>query len=449
MNAQSHAVRRTGTNIGLGTRAVVVGAGHSGTAACRLLCALGASVRLADRKPEAIAADFLNWARDAGVEILGGEHTAEQFSGADLIVLSPGVPVSAVRAVVPQARIGEDGDGPELLAETELAWRQLTGEPLIGVTGTSGKTTTVTLCAAMLREQGLTVFLGGNIGTPLSQYVLDVRAGAPRADVLVLELSSFQLQACTTLRPRVGVLTGLTPNHLDHHADMREYSEAKMRLFRNQDAGDLVVLAESVASLAEGGSLRARWEVVRLLESPRFSTMKLFGLHNQCNAETAWLACREFGLDEAAAQRAVAAQEPIADRLELVAERNGVLFVNDSKCTTVDALRVALNAFDRPVLLLAGGKFKGGDLESLKPLLAERVRAVGLYGGSREIFEAAWQDVTRLSYDQTMQEAVRRLEGLANEGDVILLAPATASFDQYANYVARGEDFRRIAREDA
>ncbi len=452
MNAQSRlsaAKPRPVTDIGPGTEAVVVGAGQSGMAACRLLHALGATVRLVDRNPSGIGPDFLAWAEASGVAILGGEHRPEQFAGAEAIVLSPGVPVSAVRGAVPEARIGVVGEGPELLAETELAWRQLGREPLIGVTGTSGKTTTVTLCAAMLREQGLKVFLGGNIGTPLSQYVLDVQAGAPRADVLVLELSSFQLQACTTLHPHVGVLTGLTPNHLDHHADMREYVEAKMRLFQCQGEDDVAVLAEGLESLADDFGLRARREVVRIPDPPRFAGMKLFGPHNQRNAETAWLACREFGVSEAAAQRAAAAQEPLAHRLERIVERRGVVYVNDSKCTTVDALRVALNAFDRPVLLLAGGKFKGGDLASLKPLLRERVRAVGLFGASREIFEQAWSHVVPVSYDATLEAAVRRLEGLAHEGEVILLAPATASFDQYANYVARGDDFRRIALEGA
>lgn len=446
-------------SIAPGMTAVVVGAGHSGTAACRLLHRLGARVRLVDRKIEQIDAAFCAWAEQAGIARLGGEHTPDQFAGADVIVLSPGVPVAVIKALVPQAWVGERplapgdacgdscGDAPELLAETELAWRQLTGEPVLGVTGTSGKTTTATLCEAMLAEQGLHVFLGGNIGTPLSQYVLEVMDGAPRADALVLELSSFQLQACSTLRPKVGVLIGITPNHLDHHADMDEYIDAKMRLFRCQTDRDVAVLGEGMEALAETYGLRARREFVRVPEPPRFARMRLFGAHNQCNAETAWLACREFGVSEAAAIRAAAAQAPIENRLEQVGERHGVLYVNDSKCTTVTALKVALEAFDRPVLLLAGGKFKGGDLASLRELLARRVRAVGLYGGSREAFEAAWQGVVPLSYDTTLAQAVMRLSALAAPGDVVLLAPATASYDQYVNYLARGEDFRRIVAE--
>ena len=433
--------------IGPGTLAVVVGAGHSGTAACRLLHDLGAAVRLVERDPSGIPAEFTAWAEQAGVRILGGEHSPEQFDGARVIVPSPGVPVSAVRRFVPQARIDEEGDGPELLAETELAWRQLDGEPVLGVTGTSGKTTTVTLCDAMLREQGLNVFLGGNIGTPLSRYVLDRRNGAPRADVLVLELSSFQLQVCTTLRPHVGVLTGLTPNHLDHHADMREYTDAKMRLFRNQSADDVAVFAEGTERLADEYRVRARKVTSGLPDTP-FTGMRLFGPHNQRNAQAAGLACREFGVSEAAARRAASAQAPIPHRLELVADHDGVRYVNDSKCTTVTALQVALEAFEQPVLLLAGGKFKGGDLAALRPLLQRKVRAVGLFGGSRDVFEAAWKDAVPVYYDECLEDAVRRLETLARGGDVMLLAPATASYDQYVNYLARGDEFRRIARQE-
>jgi UDP-N-acetylmuramoylalanine--D-glutamate ligase len=299
----------------------------------------------------------------------------------------------------------------------------------------------------MLAEQGLRVFLGGNIGTPLSRYVLDVADGAPRADALVLELSSFQLQACSTLRPHVGVLLGVTPNHLDYHADMQEYVDAKMRMFRCQDESDVAVLAEESASLAQAYALKGRREVVHVPDPPRFASMRLFGPHNQRNAETAWIACREFGVSEAAAKRAVAAQPPIEHRLELVAERRGVRYVNDSKCTTVTALKVALEAFDRPVLLLAGGRFKGGDLAALRDLVRTRVRAVGLYGAGRDVFEAAWQGVAPLSYDPALEQAVLRLAHLARSGDVVLLAPATASFDQYANYMARGDDFRRIVGE--
>lgn len=217
---------------------------------------------------------------------------------------------------------------PEVLAEMELAWRYLDDEPVLAVTGTSGKTTTASLAAAMLQAQGYTVFLGGNIGTPLSEYVLSGR----KADVLVLEISSFQLQACSTFCPRAGVLLNITPNHLDYHKDMAEYTEAKFRLFRCQDEGDLAVLGADLHDPAQGsisgpaGSGCARASVFRKAA---------------CRARTTNLMRRRpgrpgrfFGVSEANAARAVARFKPLPHRLELVRERCGVLYVNDSKCTT-------------------------------------------------------------------------------------------------------------------
>ena len=295
----------------------------------------------------------------------------------------------------------------------------------------------------MLEAQGLTVFTGGNIGTPLSEYVLERRAGTrPEADVLVLELSSFQLQTCQSLRPRVGVLLNIAENHLDYHRDMAEYIEAKMRLFRCQTPADLAVVAPSLTGLPERFHIRSRL-VYYDADAGRFPDMPLHGAHNQANAEAAWLAAREFGTDLDAARRAVAVFRPLPHRLETVAEIDGVMYVNDSKCTTLEALKVALAAFDRPVLLLAGGTYKGGDAAALGDLVRRHVKAVGLFGASRDKFEPAWKDLTPVTWDPTLREALARLRGLARPGDVVLLAPATSSYDQYANYKERGEDFRR------
>lgn len=424
-----------------GDLAVVVGAGVSGVAAARLLHKIGARVRLLDRSADRISAEFAEWAASVGVEIVCGEHVPSQFRDARLVVPSPGVAAAVIRKFLPEE------NAPEIMAETELAWRQLSGEPVIGVTGTSGKTTTTSLCSAMLREQGLRVFTGGNIGTPLSEYVLS----GEKADVIVLELSSFQLQTCSTLHPRVGILLNISENHLDFHKDMDEYISAKMRLFANQTGDDLAILQEGMDDLAARYGLKAR--IVHYTASDRFPEMQLVGPHNRSNAEAAWLACREFGVTEEAAARAVAAFAPLEHRLEKVAEINGVLYVNDSKCTTVEALRVALASFDRPVVLLAGGKFKGGDLPGLCPLLKKHARCVALFGASRERFEPAWRDTVPVTWDRTLEQALRRAAGkdghpaLAHEGDVVLLAPACSSYDQYPNYLRRGEDFKRVVRE--
>lgn len=418
-----------------GELAVVVGAGRSGKAAARLLVRQGARVRLLESDPQALDHASAEALRAEGIELVLGEQGPELFAGARLVVPSPGLPLVRLRELMgPHA----DAEGTEILAEMELAWRALDGEPVLAVTGTSGKTTTVSLAAAMLREQGLRVFLGGNIGTPLSEYLLS----GEKADVLVLEVSSFQLQGCITFHPRAAVILNISPNHLDYHRDMDEYIEAKFRIFRCQDGDDLAVLAPDLEDLAARHGLRARKVWIR--PENRFPDCPLFGRHNQYNAEAAWQACRLFGVTQENAARAVAAFRPLPNRLESVARVRDVLYVNDSKCTTVAALRVALDAMDRSVHLLCGGKFKGGDLEGMKELLRRKARSVNLYGASREVFEQAWQGVVPLCWHETMEQAVLALQPRLAAGDVVLLAPATSSFDQYRNYVERGNDFKRI-----
>lgn len=418
-----------------GELAVVVGAGRSGKAAARLLVRQGARVRLLESDPQALDHASAEALRAEGIELVLGEQGPELFAGARLVVPSPGLPLVRLRELMgPHA----DAEGTEILAEMELAWRALDGEPVLAVTGTSGKTTTVSLAAAMLREQGLRVFLGGNIGTPLSEYLL----AGEKADVLVLEVSSFQLQGCITFHPRAAVILNISPNHLDYHKDMDEYIEAKFRIFRCQDGDDLAVLAPDLEDLAARHGLRARKVWIR--PENRFPDCPLFGRHNQYNAEAAWQACRLFGVTQENAARAVAAFRPLPNRLESVARVRDVLYVNDSKCTTVAALRVALDAMDRSVHLLCGGKFKGGDLEGMKELLRRKARSVNLYGASREVFEQAWQGVVPLCWHETMEQAVLALQPRLAAGDVVLLAPATSSFDQYRNYVERGNDFKRI-----
>ena len=418
----------------------VIGAGRSGRAALRLLHALGADVRLLEKSPENLPEDFAAWLRASGIAVFGGEHQPEHFEGVELVIPSPGAAKAHIEPVLP---LRADGSKAEIMAETEMAWRLLEGEPVIGITGTSGKTTTTSLCSAMLEAHGLNVFTGGNIGVPLSEYVLARLEGAAKADVVVLELSSFQLQTCSTLHPRVGMMLNVSENHLDFHKDMDEYVSAKMQLFACQTEGDLAILAPALAPLADEFGLKARVAFIDLDARP-FPDTRLIGAHNQNNAEAAFMAASVFGVTREEAARAMREFKPIVHRLEHVADVDGVQYVNDSKCTTIEALRVALSAFERPVILLAGGKFKGGDLEGIKPLLASRVKAVALYGAAREHFEPAWKDTVPVTWDETLGGALARARALAAPGDAVLLAPATASFDQYKNYLARGEHFRSL-----
>ena len=421
-------------------RVAVIGAGRSGRAAVRLLRELGADVRLLEKKPDQMPADFSAWLDENHVPVFGGEHVPAYFEGVDLVIPSPAAAKAVIEPLLP---VREDGSKAEIMAETELAWRLLDGEPVIGVTGTSGKTTTTSLCSAMLEAHGLRVFTGGNIGVPLSEYVLGRRRGEPKADVVVLELSSFQLQTCSTLHPRVGILLNISENHLDFHKDMKEYTDAKMNLFARQTESDTAILSPSLSRLPGEYGMKAR--VAFLTPGARpFPDTRLIGAHNQSNAEAAFMAASIFGVTREEAARAMREFTPIAHRLEHIADIDGVQYVNDSKCTTIEALKVALRAFDRPVVLLAGGKFKGGDVEGMRPLIKEHVRAVALYGASREHFEPAWKDVVPVTWDETMDLALARARGIAQKGDAVLLAPATSSYDQFKNYIERGNHFRAL-----
>jgi UDP-N-acetylmuramoylalanine--D-glutamate ligase len=415
-----------------GYQAVVLGAGSSGTAAATLLVSLGAKVRWLERKDP--GEDVRRFAADKGIDMQIGEHTPEQFAGMDLVVVSPGVPVRKMGHLL--------GDMPErkIVSELELAsW--FVSEPILAVTGTNGKTTTVSLCGHILRESGKRVFVGGNIGTPLSEYLL----GGERADILVLEVSSFQLQNCRTFKPHVGVLLNFSANHLDYHESMEEYLEAKLKLFARQTEQDLAIAPLNMKDELEArGFTKAKR--IYYVPSNRFEGARLLGAHNKANMEAAWLACRAFGVSDDQARAAVMSFKPLSHRIEPVIETGGVLFVDDSKATTIDAMAAAITAFDRPVRLLAGGVWKGGDVAALVPLLKDRVKSVGLFGKAREVFEGAWQGHVPLFWEPTLEPAVKRLYAEAQPGDVILLSPATASFDLYKDYKARGDDFQRIAR---
>lgn len=412
-----------------GSTAVVVGTGLSGCSAARLLQAKQAKVLVLEKNPQNIPPDFQAWADSVGIEVLLGEHSAEQFKGAQYVVPSPGIPARSLQPFL-------ESDA-EILSELELAYRCLAGrESIIAITGTSGKTTTTKLIAAMLGSKS--IFVGGNIGTPLSDYIL----AKQRAEILILEVSSFQLQNSRLFHPQVAVCLNLSPNHLDYHLDMAEYTAAKMQIFANQTPVDVAILPEEMEPLALRLGIRGR--KIYYQPSNRFS-LQLFGAHNQGNAEAAWLAAGQFGISQSIAQEVAKNFPPLPHRLEKITEFAGVLYVNDSKGTTVESLRVALQAFKEPILLLAGGKFKGGDLGSLVDLVKAKVKHLALFGGSAEDFKQALGNATTISQDTTLEEAMLRLQKMATPGDVILMSPATASYDQYPNYLARGEDFRRIA----
>ncbi len=417
-----------------GRRVAVVGAGRSGRAAALMARALGADVRLMEKSAASLDREFLDQAGSQGIVCVTGEHDPGHFQDVDMVVMSPGIPVSRIRPLLPGAHV-------EVVGELELASRYVC-KPILAITGTSGKTTTTALAARMLEYVGHRVFCGGNIGAPLAGYVLDDN----EVDILVLEVSSFQLQTCSTFKPWVGVLLNLSPNHLDYHQDMNEYIEAKLSLFSRQHEGDHAILPQAQrAELEPVLAIRAR--VLWYAPKQRLYCKNLPGAHNQANMEAAYQATRIFGVTENEAQRAVEGFAPPPHRLARVAEHEGVLYVNDSKATTVEALRAALLSFPGPIFLLAGGKFKGGDLAELAPLLGERVKAVALYGGSRDIFAAAWNGAAEVHWEEDMAKAFAWVQSkLAGQG-VVLLSPATASYDQYKDYEERGRHFETLVRQ--
>jgi UDP-N-acetylmuramoylalanine--D-glutamate ligase len=242
------------------------------------------------------------------------------------------------------------------------------------------------------------------------------------------------------LQPKVAVWLNFSANHLDHHQDLEEYRQAKLSLFANQGPGDTAFIHASLRSeMQETAITRANivfFDHEHILRAPNLS-----GVHNCINMEAAYRACAPFGVSVPAAQEAVLSYVPHAHRLQPVTEKDGVLYVNDSKATTVHALQAALQSFERPIHLLAGGKFKGGDLQVLAGLVRQKVRSVTLFGESREIFSQAWGEIAPLDWRPTLKEAVTHAAGLACPGDVVLLSPATSSFDLFVNYVARGEAF--------
>ena len=434
----------------------VVGAGCSGRSAVKLLHALGISVTLHEKDLSKLPSDFQEFIQANSIPCVSGDHKKEDFSLCDILVPSPGVAISSLIPLLSKE------NPPLIMAETELAWLYCKDIPVLAITGTSGKTTTTSICSAMLETQGLSVFTGGNIGTPLSEYVLsqipligqsknnssehkNLEYGKfKKAEVLVLELSSFQLQTCNLLHPHIAICLNISENHLDYHADMQEYIDAKMNLFTHQNSNDFAILGEELKNYAHTYAFKAK-TLIFDGNLKHFPDTKLLGQHNQSNAEAAWQACKILGVTEENAKKALKAFKPMVNRLEYVAEINGILYINDSKCTTVEALKVALYAVasaGHPICLMAGGKFKGGDLNSLIPFMKDTVKHIALYGSSKEIFMTAFAHDFNITWDKTLKEAIHRLQNIATKNDAVLLAPATASFDQYLNYEERGNDFR-------
>jgi UDP-N-acetylmuramoylalanine--D-glutamate ligase len=422
----------TSTKMFTGRLAVVAGAGRSGLAAAKLLHKLKATVRIVDSNVD-LTDDILKGLGDT--ELMTGPFCEEQFAGADVIIASPGIPARKIAPFI--------GDLPEraIISELELAsW--FANEPKIAITGTNGKTTTTALIEHILKESGRKPFAGANYGTPLSEFI----AADGEADVLVLEVSSFQLQNCRLFRPKAAILLNISPNHLNYHEDMDEYLAAKLKIFERQSEDELAILpAEMRGQLdpAEFTKAEVKWfDGSTFAEQPN-----LPGYHNRLNMEAAWLALEKIGLTRAEFEAGLKTFTGKPHRIQDIGSVDGIRFIDDSKGTNLDAVSAALKSFDGPVRLLLGGVFKGGDVSSLIPDMQNKVAEVGLFGAGREYFEPALKNEFNLSWHEDLEKAVRALFANAQAGDTILLSPATASFDAYSGYEERGADFKRIMEE--
>lgn len=444
-----------------GTRVTVVGLGRSGLAAARLLVRQGAAVTVTDRRPAAELAVPMAALKDGPVRYCVGGHPTEAFQDTEMIVMSPGIAVESVEAVqAVKAR------GVPVIGELELAFRFMTS-PVVAITGTNGKSTTTALIGGILKQAGRRVFVGGNLGRPLCEAVLE----PVEWDWIVAEVSSFQLETIQTFRPRVAVLLNVTPNHLDRYRSMDDYRAAKMRLFENQTAEDAAVInADDPVVLRHTGSVRARRiffsrtprpeagvylaadavvadgvtaraarvEIIRREEIP------LPGSHNLENVLAASAAGLLCGCPADQIREAVRGFKGLAHRLEPVRKRNGVLYVNDSKATTVVALAKALESFSEPIVLIAGGRNKGAEFNLLRDLVSHRVKTAVLIGEARPTLRAAWNGAAPLIEAGSLEEAVRVAAQTAAAGDIVLLAPACASFDMFRDFEDRGNRFKEI-----
>ncbi|MDQ7033023.1 MAG: UDP-N-acetylmuramoyl-L-alanine--D-glutamate ligase [Desulfonauticus sp.] len=417
-----------------GHRAVVVGAGVSGLAACKLLSALGADVRLLEENPTKDLSRLDEYIQDLGLSVITGEHKKEHFQGVNLVVLSPGVPWFKIKRLVPKNVL--------ICSELELAsW--FVDRPIVAITGTNGKTTTTALIAHVLSRAGKRVFVGANFGKPLSEYVLS----SDVVDYLVLEVSSFQLQGVNSFRPYIALLLNFSPNHLDVHQTEQEYWEAKLKLFAKQKNTDIGIFPLHLRPQIESTPLEC--SKIYFVASNRFEHPLLRGQHNQANLEAAFLAVKRLGISEQEFQDLIQDFVPLEHRLEIFWKWKNYTFVNDSKSTTVASLKAALEALPAPIRLFCGGVFKGGNLNELKPLMMEKVRKVYLFGESKDFFEQAFNNVTEVTWHKNLENAVAELQqDLHSDLDTgtVLLSPATASFDLFDSYQERGRRFKDLVK---
>jgi UDP-N-acetylmuramoylalanine--D-glutamate ligase len=440
-------------------KVLVVGLARSGIAASRVLAELGSRVRATDLKTDLPVAEAEEL-RATGVELELGKNSIEFARDSDLLVLSPGVPLDSplVTWAHNQARM--------VISEVELAYC-LSQARFVAVTGTNGKSTTVSLLGRILKEGSPRVRVGGNIGHPVSALA----PGLGEEWIMVIEISSFQLDTCISFRPAVSVLLNITPDHLDRYPSYQAYIQSKARLFARQTEEDIAIInyddPDSMQAsgparcrklffsirqeVEQGAFLRGEQVVARVggNETIIFLTndLRIRGPHNLANSLAASLAATVLGFGPDVIRPGLAGFHGLEHRLEFVDTIAGIDFINDSKATNVDALRCALEAVDPPIILVAGGKDKGADFSAVAGLVGERAKVVYLIGEARHKIERAFSGVAKVLTAGSLDQVVREAFGSASAGDTVLLAPGCASFDMFKDFEHRGSEFKRVVGE--
>jgi UDP-N-acetylmuramoylalanine--D-glutamate ligase len=442
-----------------GKRVLVVGLGRSGVASALFLKSRGARVTVSDAKTEDQLREEIPVLLDHGIAVETGGHGERTFQNQDLIVVSPGVPVDA-EPILQARALGQD-----VVGEIELASEFLQGA-IVAITGSNGKTTTTSLTGEILSAGGLKTLVCGNIGTPAISLVPQSTPDT----VTVLEVSSFQLETIRTFRPKIAVVLNVTPDHLDRHRTFEAYVDAKARIFQNQQPEDFAVLnADDPTCVELAGRTRAQvfwFSRKREVEHGAFvrdgrvlfrrvgskqdvmpvEEILLKGSHNLENVLAAVCAGVLMGCEPQRIRKAVLGFKAVEHRLEYVAKVQGVEYYNDSKATNVDATIKALESFPSNIHLILGGKDKGSDYSVLNDLLRERVKCVYTIGTAAEKISSQIKGATSISPAGTIEAAVKQASSSAQPGDVVLLAPACASFDQFQNYEHRGRVFKELVR---
>ena len=441
-----------------GKKVLVVGLARTGIATAKFLKAKGSLVTATEVKPKEEMKEAVQALKGMDISTEWGGHQTETFLKQDIIVVSPGVDlnIEPIQKAIKQ--------GVRVVSEIELAYHFIHA-PIIAVTGTNGKTTTTLLVGEMLKEDGRKVGVGGNVGEPLILFA----DGKDRWEVLVVEISSFQLEAIEDFRPRISVLLNITEDHLDRYPRYDDYIEAKVRIFANQNSGDLAVLnrddpivmqfREKVKAkkvlfslkekLGEGAFSNGQTIFLRLGEKgEEYSIAKtpLEGIHNVENMMAALTTARIFGCSKKSIQTVLDRFKGLEHRLEFVREIKGVRFYNDSKGTNVGSVVKSLQSFSEPVTLIAGGKDKNGDLSPLEALIQKRVKHLILIGEAKERMNRELGGLTDTVMAKTMEKAVLLAHQKAKAGEVVLLSPACSSFDMFKDYKERGQVFKEAVK---